>query len=331
MPVNKNQWKRLQTILGMLRKGDVVNYQFYMKEMLKEPNFYIAPRTFSRDIVKLRQLGAPIKYNPRKKTFFLTDREWGMELPTESGNMKMLLLGERVARNFLPPQMRKELREAVDYILKDSEIAISAHTNIFDFQVIAPEFSPQVDPEIFKEVYEAWESSHYLKINYCSSQGHNSDKLITPRVLAWDDGCWYVKGYVVSENGIPCDPPWDIRVFALHRIRKAEMTAGEFIPTTEDFHHFKGAGIFNFPKLPEVEIEFFQPEAQWIREGFASDSSAIIAQSENSITIRLENVSEHTAAKLISQARGNVRVIKPASLQDSLRKVAQTILGNMEH
>ena len=330
MPVNKNQWERLQTILGILRKGLFVNYRSFMEEMLEEPDFYISPKTFSRDIMKLRQLGAPVKYHPRKKGFYLTDREWNMALPTESGSMKMLLLSERVARNFLPPQMRKELREAVDHILLTSETEVPEHTSVAAFQVIAPEFSPDVDSAVFKEVYEAWERSRYLKISYCSIQGHCSDKLIVPRMFAWDNGCWYVKGYVAKENGIAFSPPWDIRVFALHRIQKAEMTPGVFIPGTEDFSRFKGAGIFDFKKLPEVELEFFQPELKRIRECFASNSAAITAQTENSLTVHLEKVSEYTVWQLIFRSMGNVRIIKPASLQKSLRQVAQRIFDNMD-
>ena len=330
MPVNKNQWGRIQTILGILRRGLFVNYPSFMKEMLSDRNFYISPRTFSRDIIKLRQLGAPIKDNPRKKGFYLTNREWTMEMPTEAGSIKMLLLSERISQSFLPDQMRKELRESIDYILMNSETSVPESTSVFDFQVLVPEFSPQVDSEIFKEVYQAWENSHYLKINYCSIQDHTSEKLIVPRVLAWDDGCWYTKGYVASEDKVPCSPPWNIRVFALHRIQKAEMTAGKFIPQTEDFSRFKGAGIFDFKKLPEVEIEFFKPDAQRILERFASHTDAVIAQSENSITIRLQQVSEYTVLQLIFRAMGNARIIKPASLRESLRKVGQNIFDNMK-
>ena len=330
MPVNKNQWERLQAILGIMRKNLLVNYRSFMEEMLSKPDFYISPRTFTRDIKKLGELGAPIKYHPRKKGFYLTVRNWDMSFPTKAENMKMLLLSEQIARNFLPSPMRDDLRRAVDYILRSSDINISSHTSIGEFQIIAPDFSPKVDYEIFKTVYQAWEELGYLKINYYSPEGESSQKIIIPRLFAWDSGCWYTKGYVVKENDISLPPPWDIRVFALHRIREAEITPGRYSPDTSDCLVFRKAGFFNLPRFREVEIEFFQPEAQRIKERFASDSDAVAAQSENSITVRLKYVSEHTVFQLIGLAMGNARIIKPVELLEPLRSIAQKILDNMK-
>jgi predicted DNA-binding transcriptional regulator YafY len=250
-------------------------------------------------------------------------------MPIEVSNVKTLLLSERISRNFLPAEIRKELRETVDSILLNNDTDLPEKTSIFDFQVIIPEFLPKIDAEIFRQVYQAWENSNYLKIDYCSIKGHSSSKLIVPRIFAWDNGSWYVKGYVAKEDDVALPPPWDIRVFALHRISKAEIT-GKFIPVEEDYVRFDQKDLFNFKKLDEVEIEFFRPEADRIKERFASDANAIIAQSEKSITIRLKDVSEYTVFPLIFRAMGNVRVIKPVELQESLRKVAQTIFDNMK-
>ena len=330
MPISKNQWKRLQCILGMLRKGAFVNLENFETSMLfEDPEFKVSQRTFYRDIDTLRKLGADIVYRQKYKKFELRNREWSISMPIEVSNVKSLLLSERVSHNFLPPEIRKELRETVDSILLNSDTDIPDETNLLDFQVIIPEFQPRIDHEIFRQVYKAWENSNYLKIDYCSIKGHSSSKLIVPRIFAWDNGCWYVKGYVAKEAETALPQPWDIRVFAIHRISKAEIR-GKFIPNEEDHIRFDQKDLFNFKKFEEVEIEFFRPEADRIRERFASEADAIIAQSENSITVRLKNVSEYTVFPLIFRAMGNVRIIKPVELQESLRKVAQTIFDNMK-
>jgi predicted DNA-binding transcriptional regulator YafY len=330
MPISKNQWGRLLALASLLRKGAGVNYKSFKEYMLIEnPGDDVSSRTFSRDIETLRKLGADIVYRQKYKSFELKNREWNISTPVEVANIKSLLLSERVSRSFLPAEIRKELRETVDSILQQHDTDIPEDTSIFDFQVIIPKFLPQTDSEIFRQVYQAWENSNYLKIDYCSIKGHNSSKLIVPRIFAWDNGCWYVKGYVAKEDNIALDPPWDIRIFALHRIQKAEII-GKFIPDEEDRARFKDRDLFNFKKFEEVEIEFFRPEADRIKERFTSDTDAIIAQGENSVTIRLTDVSEYTVFPLIFQAMGNVRVIKPVELQDSLRKVAQNIFDKMK-
>lgn len=330
MPISKNQWERLQALASLLRQGAGVNHEnFKIYMQFENPEYSISPRTFNRDINTLRKLGADIVYRQKYKRFELRNREWRISTPVEVSNVKSLLLSERVSRNFFPSQFKKELRETVDSILQQHDIDVPDETNLFDFQVIIPQFLPQIDSEVFRQVYQAWENSNYLKIDYCSIKGHNSSKLIVPRIFAWDNGCWYVKGYVAKEDDIALNLPWDIRIFALHRIKNAEIK-GKFIPDEEDRARFKGKDLFNFKKCDEVEIEFFRPEADRIKERFASDTDAIIAQDENSVTIRLKDVSEYTVFPLIFQAMGNVRVIKPVELQDSLRKVAQNIFDKMK-
>ena len=331
MPINKNQWKRLQSLLGMLRRGNAVNFENYKTHMLfDDPRFEISPRTFSRDIAALKKLGADIRYRRKYNCFELKNKDWSFtSLPTaQIDDVKPLLLSERIAQNFLPAMLRVELRKTVDAIFESREINIPDATRIADFQVITPAFSPEIDAEIFRKAYQAWENSRFLKISYCSIAGHESEKLIVPRVFAWNNGCWYVKGFVAIDDGIPLNQPWKVRIFALHRIRQAEIQ-GAFVPSDEDFICFDEHDLFDFQKYEEVELEFFYPEADRIKEIFISDAAAIAAQSENSVTIRLKDVSEHAIYPLIFKAMGNVRVIKPAELRESLKKIAQSIFDNI--
>ena len=333
MPISKNQWLRLQLMLGMMRRGEFVNSNRYNREAAESMNCDpVSPKTFNRDIHVLKEdVGAPVEYNARKKGYYLTDPEWTCgDMPAMPGDVKLLLLSEKVSRSFMPPQLRSELTNAVNALLMKQNNAIPEGMELENFQIIAPEFLPRVDPDVFLEVYQAWENKHYLRITYTSSRNHDSVKLVEPVLLAWNSGIWYIKGLVVNEDGTPCSPPFPDRVFALHRIRKAEKTMGRFILDEEESRQFKKNKLFNFETLDEVEIEFFQPYVKVIRERFFSLPESIIAQTEDSITVRLKNIHEHAALQLIFTARGHVRVIKPAGLQDSLRTIAQKIFEYME-
>ena len=333
MPITKNQLSRFQAILGLMRKGKYVNYSVYQNEVKNNINLdKVSDKTFSRDIHALRDtLMAPIQYDASQKGFYLTDPDWTYaDLPVETGDMKLFLLSEQVSRSFMPPQLRSELTNAVNALLIKQEGGIPEGMNLENFQILSPEFAPKVAPEVFLEVYQAWENKNYLKITYSSSSGHDSVKLIQPYVLAWNSGIWYIKGLVAKEDDVPCDPPFKIRVFALHRIQNAEKRPGRFFEDSEDAKRIKKERLFNFQTLDEVEIEFYPPFVKQMAERFISRPDAIVSQDENSLCIRLKNIPEYAALQLVFLAMGNARVLKPASLQESLGKVAQNIFDNLK-
>ena len=332
MPANKNQLKRMQDILGLMKKKKFVNYTTFSDWLAEDVNRSgIAPKTFSRDIKMLQEvLGAPIKYDASNKGFYLTDPNWTYRMVLDhTGDMRILLLSERLSHTFMPPQLRGELSNAVNALLMKQE-GIPEEMTLDNLKIYNPDFSPKVDPEVFLAVYQAWEKKNYLKITYSSNSGHNSVKLIEPHLFSWYNGTWYIKAMVAKEDDVPCERPFDVRIFALHRIAKAEISKGFFTVDEEDARRIKKEELFNFQTLDEVEIEFFQPYVKQIAERFISTPEAIVAQDENSVRIRLTNVYEHAAMQLIFMAMGNVRVIKPAALQDKLRDVAQTIFNNMK-
>lgn len=333
MPVNKNQWLRFQSILAYMRKKRYVNYRLFMKDMQRSnPTYYIAPKTFTRDMQNLKkQLGAPVEYDQHHKGFYLSDPDWNSKyMPTTSGDLKLLVLSEKISQTFMPPQLSGELNNAINALLMKQEKAIPEEMNLENFQIINPVFAPQVDPELFLEVYNSWETMHYLKITYLSSQNHQSVKLIEPHVLAWNNGSWYVKGFLANDNGVPCNQPFPVRVFALHRIQKAEMLPRRFFSFDDDIKRIKKSNLFDFQLIDEVEIEFFPPYLKQMEERFSSFPDAIVSKNENSMLVRLKDIPEYTAIQLVLLAGGNARIHKPASLRESLGKIAQTIMKNLK-
>ena len=135
---------------------------------------------------------------------------------------------------------------------------------------------------------------------------------------------------MAKEDDVALEQPWNVRVFALHRIKQVEISMGKFSLEEEELVLFKDKDLFDFKKYDDVEIEFFYPEAERIKERFITDNDVIISQTPNSIVIRLQNVSEYTVFPLIFRAMGHVRIIKPAALQESLYKVAQNISADFQ-
>jgi predicted DNA-binding transcriptional regulator YafY len=306
-----------------------------MKDRLSlNENYKLSSKSFSRDI-KLMQtvLQIPIKYDASRKGFYLTDRDWtdrhGAYAPS-AGEIKLLLLGEHIARTFMPPQLREGLNDAVCRLLMEEDEIFSEGMELENFQVINPEFVPDVKTEIFKKVYEAWENKKRLKIKYSSRKDHHSQKTIEPQVLAWNAGIWYIKGFLVNEDGEACPPPYEIRVFALHRIEEAVIAKEKFFVDDEELKRIKKKELFNFETIDEVEIEFFPPFIKPMAERFSPKSDMIISQDENSLRVRLKDVPEYAVLRMVFNANGYARILKPARLQESLREIANRTLENMK-
>ena len=329
MPANKNQIRRMQTILKMMRQNSYPNYTSFVKEMKKldiAGAYHISSKTFSRDIADLRdEYGAPIKYDGSRKGFYLTNTEWYNEdLMVEPFEMKSALLGERIASGLLPEPMRGEISRAIASLLMKNETGMAEGVELENFQVLSTGNLPQVPPDIFLAVYNAWEQHCFLKLSYRSAKNHLSEKLFEPHVFAWEGGCWYVKGKLQRDDDTRYDPP-QIQVLALHRIETAEILPGHFWPDPAILKGVKESGLFDFEKIPEVVLEILRPFDQSFAAGFADK---ITERGDGYIRVVLKDIPQFEAVKIVLGTWGNVRVIAPESLKERVCKIAEKLLEN---
>ena len=326
MPANKNQIRRMQTILKMMRQGRYPNFTSFMKEMRAQDvagAFRLSSKTFSRDIADLRdEYGAPIHYDSCRKGFYLSNTEWYNEdMMIEPFEMKAAILGEKVAKELFPEPMRGEIEKAVSSLLMKNETGMADGIDMESFQVLCPEGLPQIAPEVFLTCYNAWEQRKKLDIVYRSSKDHVSEKRFEPHVFAWNGGCWYLKGKVLREDGVICDSP-KIRVLALHRIEKAEMLASDFWPEPAIAEAVKKSGLFDFAEYPEVDIEFFAPFAKPMEERYPNK---VVARGVNSVRLKLKVANEYEAVQLVLGVCGNAKVYAPDRLKVYLRRIVNKI------
>ena len=329
MPANKNQIRRIQTILKMMRQSRYPNFTSFMKEMKNQDAagaYELSSKTFSRDIADLRdEYGAPVRYDASRKGFYLTNTEWYNEdLMVEPFEMKAALLGERIADGIFPEPLRGEVSKAICALLMKNESGMAEGVELENFQVLCPENLPKVQPDIFLAAYNAWEQRKYLKLVYRSAQNHVAEKLFEPHVFAWNGGCWYLKGKLQRDNETDYDPP-KVQVLALHRIEQAEILAGQFWPEPSILKNVKESGLFDFEKIPEVVLEILRPFDQSFSAGFADK---IIERGDGYIRVALKDIPKYEAVQIVFSTWGNVRVIAPDKLKDKVCRIAQKILDN---
>ena len=334
MPANKNQIRRIQTILKMMRQNRYPNYTSFIKEMEKQDiagSYKLSSKTFQRDIADLRdEYGAPVRYDASRKGFYLANIDWYNEdLMVEPFEMKAALLSERVASGILPEPLRSEMNKAISALLMKNENGMAEQAELECFQILCPEHLPQVNPDIFLTCYNAWEQRKYLLLRYRSVKGHFSEKLFEPHVFAWNGGSWYLKGKLLRNDGERFEEP-PVQVLALHRIEEAAMRDGTFFPAPEILKNIKEAGLFDFQKLPAVEVEFFKPFDQTMYEKYINTPGAVKERKEESVVIRLNNLTEYEAAQLVLTTCGNAKVHHPPELKLYMRRIANKILDYLQ-
>ena len=323
----------MQTILKMLRQNSYPNYTSFIKEMRSQEysgKYELSSKTFQRDIADLRdEYGAPVYYDNSRKGYYLSNIDWYNEdLMVEPFEMKAALLGERVASGILPAPLRNEMNKAVNALLMKNENGMAENAELECFQVLFPEHLPKVDPDIFLTCYNAWEQRKYLKLQYRSSLGNETEKIFEPHVFAWNGGSWYLKGKVLRNNGENLEEP-QVQVLALHRIGEAQMLEGKFISSPDILKSVQEDGLFDFQKLPDVEVEFFKPFDQFMYEKHADTPGAIVERKAESVIIRLHNLTEYEAAQLVLTACGNAKVREPDELKLYMRRIANKILDHL--
>lgn len=329
MPANKNQIRRIQTILKMMRQNRYPNYTSFMKEMQQQDvagAYKLSSKTFSRDIADLRdEYHAPICYDASRKGFYLENPEWYNEdLMVEPFEMKSALLGERVASGLFPEPVRSEISNAVSALLMKNETGMAEGVELENFQVLCPDNLPKISPDLFLTAYNAWEQRKYLKLVYRSSRNHVSEKMFEPHIFAWNGGFWYLKGLLLRDNDKQYDPP-KLQVLALHRIEKAEMINGQFFPDPSILKGVKESGLFDFEKIPEVVLEILHPFDQSFSSRF---SDKIIERGDGFIRVKLENIPEYEAVQIIFSTWGNIRIIAPDTLKVTIRRIINKLLDN---
>ena len=334
MPANKNQIRRIQTILKMMRQNRYPNYTSFIKEMKNQDiagAYKLSSTTFLREIADLRdEYGAPIHYDSSRKGFYLSNIDWYNEdLMVEPFEMKAALIGERIASGILPEPLCSEMNKAISALLMKNENGMDENAELESFQVLCPEYLPQIKPEIFLTCYNAWEQRKLLELNYCSFKKQRAEKIFEPHIFAWNGGCWYLKGKLLRNDDKRYDEPM-IQVLAVHRIEKAEMLESLFWSAPEILKGVKSDGLFGYNKIPEIEMEFFAPFDKAMREKYCHIPDAIQSTSDNSVRVKLHDLTEYDIAQLVMSVCGNVKILTPKDLKAYIRQIAEKIIKNMQ-
>ena len=318
---------RLVKIVSLLRQNVYPNHRTVQKALRSldiAGAYNVSQKTIQRDIQYLRDMyAAPIAFDNGKRGYYLTDQTWKFEVPAlDAEEMQAVTLGARLAETIMPDPVSRRIRNAADTLLSENPSGLDAHASLI--ALVAKGARIPVKPEIFQEVFSAWQSLRGLSVKYSkASTGTVTHYVLEPHVLSFYDGLWYVKAVIVSENGETL-PERTIRTLALNRFQFAAIYPGKFTLDMRLAEEVNEGNLFNFPVIEEVVLRFSDYAIPYARENY--EPELIEEQSDGSLLVTVYDVPDFKIINLVLNEGGAVQVISPPELAKKVIAQAEEVI-----
>ena len=323
---------RLMKLVAMLRKNSYPNHRKLeraLKNLDLTDTYSISQKTIQRDVQYLRDIyGAPIAFDNGMRGYYLTDKNWKFEIPQLEGDeMRAVTLGARLAETIMPEPVASEIQSAAETLLCDNPSGMDANAALI--ALVAQGARIPVKPEIFREVFEAWQTRRGLSVKYQKGMtGAVMDYVLEPQVLSFYDGLWYVKAIIVS-----CDreiqPERTIRTLALNRFKTAAIYPGRFESDPRLIEEVNEGKLFNFPTIDEVVLRFTDYAIPYARENY--DPSLIEEQKDGSLLVTIYDAIDFKFVNLVLNEGGAVQVVSPPELAKKVVEQAKKVIEKQEN
>ena len=320
---------RLMKLVALLRKNSYPNHRILQSKLraLDATSMYsVSQKTVQRDVKYLRDVyNAPIAFDNGKRGYYLTDLNWKFEVPQlDKDEMKAVTLGARLAETIMPQPIAGEIQSAAETLLCNNLSGLEPNTVLIS--LVAQGARIPVKPDIFREVFEAWQTRRGLTVKYKKGMtGKILEYLLEPQVLSFYDGLWYLKAVIITQDGetLPEQKP-TIRTLALHRFQFAAIYPGSFEPDMRLIEEVNDGKLFNFPTIDEVVLRFTDYAIPYARENY--ESVLIDEQLDGSLLVTIYDAIDFKIVNLVLNEGGAVQVISPPELAEKVIEQAKRVI-----
>jgi predicted DNA-binding transcriptional regulator YafY len=314
------QLRRLLWAVGRLRSGRPLKATDLAAE------FEVNVRTAYRDLDFLRDdWRVPLEFDRPHGTYRLTEPTIALPLVTLSeGELVALYFAEKVLAQYRGTPFEPDLASAFRKIqdLLPAEVRVSP-ASLDDFLSLDPGPLHTPDAQVFRDVLAALRLRRRLLVRYSSlSSNRTAERTIHPYHLFNHHGDWYVAGWDEKRK--------QIRIFALHRIRRATLaTAGFDVPPGFKFDEFMADafGVQKGEKPVAVSIRFAPRQARWIRERRWHKTARVQEQLDGGLVLHLKIAETSEIRRWVLQFGSEAEVLTPPSLRDAVAKELAAALG----
>lgn len=327
MPKNKLAIPRLTHFVAMLKENRYPNHPALVREMQKldiAGAYSITPKTLQRDVTFLRaDYNAPIAYDYQRRGYYLTDPSWTWDIPQlNDSELDNVIIAARLADAIMPAPLGTEARKTVDALLLNSENSAKISTDLLS--LVACGVGVQVKPEIFSVVFFCWRNRKILSLHYSRAMdGESAELILEPHVLAFYEGCWYIKAKVLHSSNQLFNIK-NVLTLALHRISHAKASFTNFDEDEKIIDSAQKNEIFDFPLIHCVKLLAKEKGLRFAMELFCPD---ILAENEDgSKIIALKNIPEYKVINFVFAWAEDLTIIEPTSLCCRIAQVAENVM-----
>lgn len=288
--------------------------------------FEVNVRTAYRDLDFLRDSWrVPVEFDRAQGSYRLTEPY--ADLPPVSlsqGELIALYFAEKLVRQYRGTPFEADLvsafRKIQELLPQDVRVSPDALDAYVSFD-LGPLHTP--DAGVFRSLLQAQRQRRVLLVRYKSlNSNRTAERRIHPYHVFNHRGDWYVAAWD--------EPRKEVRIFALHRIRRAT-------PTTEAYAVAKG---FDFRRYMadafaiikgghpvEVVIRFGPRQARWMRERKWHRSARVQEELDGGLTLRLKVAETAEIKRWVLQFGSEATVLKPGSLRKEVEQELRAALS----
>lgn len=297
--------------MEIIRKEALYNHDSELAE--------VSEKTFQRDFKMLKDMfKAPLGFDHNENGYFLTNTGWELNVPIlDDASVMAAVLGIKITSDIMPPgQVRQKINNAVEDILS-SNSADFMDSAYIESVIAASGVKVYIDPQIFTQVFKAWEGRNTLKLAYKNIKGKETEIIIDPHAVVYYNSAWYIKGELPDNS--------EIKVLAMHRITKAEVLDTNFTLNEDIIKSVKLGRVFDFDEIANVVVKCAPAIAPYVREQYEGKGEKIKEEKDGFITLYISSIPKVELARWILSEGGNAVVVSPESVRKDIFASASAV------
>lgn len=324
MPISKKQLVRLIRLVAQLKENRYPNCTSFAADLRKADvdenlNLACTEKTIYRDIQLLKDdFDAPIKFDKARNGYHLAHHGWTFSCPQIYDDSEMLaaVLGARVAEHIFPEPMKRQIREAVDYLLTYNNPDFLDQTQM-DSLVVIPSNRTKIDAKVFMPLFYAWQNHETCHIEYLDSKGKATERDFEPHTLVFFDGVWYTKGLCHERN--------DVRTLVLPRMKSVVPTGYHFDPDPKIVKTVNEEGLFDPETVSDVKVVCDDYLANIIQTRPLHPEQEIVPLPDGGCELRVKIMSKYRIITWIMHQCGRAIVSHPPEIVAEVGAFAKNI------
>ena len=325
MPLNKKQMIRLVKIVAELKQNSYPNcaslaHKFRQVDVEQNINIGCGKRTVQRDIdVLKRDFNAPIEFDSGQNGYFITNNYWEFSCPLICDElMTSSLLGARIAEDITPQPLKGMIRDSVDEQLTTNNSEF-LDTAFMQSLIIASGIKAEVDPEVFKEVFDGWRLHEAIRFSYRKPNGTESERFFEPHLISFHKGIWYTKGLNLPDE--------QEAVYAIQRMSKVELSGKQFEINRAIIRKVRREGLFNYSKIVGIKLLCDASIGFYLHEHRSMKRFKMTVQDSGDLLVELAPAIEHDVIRWVLGEAGKIRVVEPETLRQKIAQAGERIVA----